>query len=372
MSTTSVENSPSPSPVAPNAPKFGTLVPNRIFVGGISANTTETELHTLFSNYGNVKATKIISDRAGVSKGYGFVTFETEEEAKRIQKEADNIVLKDRKLNIAPAIKKQPFTRVYDPTQSASNGTIFYHNGMPYTYQNGMAFFTTPENLCQLSPPQQTAYSVIYPHPVYVPQQQFQYQTASTGLPTQYVYSALPTAASGSNATEICQYGGPIPNCSSPVNAQMASPYTQTNPSTEYADSSTADAPSSEVNKGYSKKYSTNNCGNSRKHPSLRKNSTTLGTSGAGDGPPHYQKSQQSQLIAKTVNGITVMAYPTPLFINTSQRATDHSIGDRDTFALVPMTDIGMIQQLSTNPINSLIPAVSDIVADCNGSQSKF
>lgn len=178
MSTTSAEDSPSPSPVAPNAPKFGTLVPNRIFVGGISANTTETELHALFSNYGNVKATKIISDRAGVSKGYGFVTFETEEEAKRIQKEADNIVLKDRKLNIAPAIKKQPFTRVYDPVQGASNGTIFYHNGMPYTYQNGMAFFTTPENLCQLSPPQ-TAYSVIYPQPIYVPQQQFQYQTAT-------------------------------------------------------------------------------------------------------------------------------------------------------------------------------------------------
>ncbi|XP_023239852.1 protein boule-like [Centruroides sculpturatus] len=369
-STTSVENSPSPSPVAPNAPKFGTLVPNRIFVGGISANTTETELHALFSNYGNVKATKIISDRAGVSKGYGFVTFETEEEAKRIQKEGKN----------------KPFTRVYDPTQSASNGTIFYHNGMPYTYQNGMAFFTTPENLCQLSPPQQTAYSVIYPHPVYVPQQQFQYQTAtpthwtsgqwrwspsSTGLPTQYVYSALPTAASGSNATEICQYGGPIPNCSSPVNAQMASPYTQTNPSTEYADSSTADSPSSEVNKGYSKK-TTNNCGNSRKHPSLRKNSTTLGTSGAGDGPPsHYQKCpQQSQLIAKTVNGITVMAYPTPFFINTSQRAADHSAGDRDTFALVSMTDIGMIQQLSTNPVNPLPSTL--IPADGNGGQSKF
>ncbi|GBN64539.1 hypothetical protein AVEN_259784-1 [Araneus ventricosus] len=37
---------------------------------------------------------------------YGFVTFETEEEARRIQKEAD-IILKDKKLNIAPAIKKQ-------------------------------------------------------------------------------------------------------------------------------------------------------------------------------------------------------------------------------------------------------------------------
>lgn len=69
------------------APKYGTLVPNRIFVGGISASTSEAELAQVFSAYGNVKATKIISDRAGVSKGYGFVTFETEEEAKRLQQE---------------------------------------------------------------------------------------------------------------------------------------------------------------------------------------------------------------------------------------------------------------------------------------------
>lgn len=69
------------------APKYGTLVPNRIFVGGISASTTEAELAQAFSVWGNVKATKIISDRAGVSKGYGFVTFETEEEAKRLQQE---------------------------------------------------------------------------------------------------------------------------------------------------------------------------------------------------------------------------------------------------------------------------------------------
>ena len=56
-----------------------------MFVGGISSTTTESELHQLFSAFGNVKQTKIIQDRAGVSKGYGFVTFETEEEARRLQ-----------------------------------------------------------------------------------------------------------------------------------------------------------------------------------------------------------------------------------------------------------------------------------------------
>ena len=56
-------------------------------MGGISNTTTEADLHKLFSEYGNVRATKIISDRGGASKGYGFVTFETEEEAKKLQDE---------------------------------------------------------------------------------------------------------------------------------------------------------------------------------------------------------------------------------------------------------------------------------------------
>lgn len=55
-----------------------------------------------------MKAAKIILDRAGVSKGYGFITFENEEDARRLQLEyKENIVLRERKLNIAPAIKKQ-------------------------------------------------------------------------------------------------------------------------------------------------------------------------------------------------------------------------------------------------------------------------
>lgn len=70
-----------------NAPKYGTLVPNRVFVGGISSTTTEEELCQLFKKYGNVKDTKIIVDRAGVSKGYGFVTFESEDEAKLLQRD---------------------------------------------------------------------------------------------------------------------------------------------------------------------------------------------------------------------------------------------------------------------------------------------
>lgn len=47
----------------------------------------------MFSSYGNVKSTKIIVDRAGVSKGYGFVTFETEQEAQRLQADVSSSFL---------------------------------------------------------------------------------------------------------------------------------------------------------------------------------------------------------------------------------------------------------------------------------------
>jgi hypothetical protein len=111
--TSSTENyTYGPSSVE-SGPKFvGTLIPNRVFVGGISCQTTESELLTLFSQvhkhvsqsvqcisnfsfsqFGSVRGTKIIMDRAGVSKGYGFVTFETEEEAKRLFISMNNRVI---------------------------------------------------------------------------------------------------------------------------------------------------------------------------------------------------------------------------------------------------------------------------------------
>ncbi len=48
----------------------------------------------LFSKFGAIRGTKIIMDRAGVSKGYGFVTFETEDEAKRLLNAMNHRVIK--------------------------------------------------------------------------------------------------------------------------------------------------------------------------------------------------------------------------------------------------------------------------------------
>ncbi|BFY99080.1 hypothetical protein BsWGS_02110 [Bradybaena similaris] len=149
---------PSSASLSGHPPKFGTIIPSRIFVGGIAANTTDAELKQYFSAFGAVKDTKIITDRAGVSKGYGFVTFENQEDADMIiKKEADNLIFKDRKLNIGPAVRKQGLPRPYGSTFSDASippGSVLFSNGVPYTYQNGMAIFQTPDGNYPLAQPQ--------------------------------------------------------------------------------------------------------------------------------------------------------------------------------------------------------------------------
>ncbi|XP_054269529.1 protein boule-like isoform X3 [Macrosteles quadrilineatus] len=205
-----------------NAPKYGTLVPNRIFVGGISSSTTEGELSQLFSKYGTVKATKIIADRAGVSKGYGFVTFESEEEVKYLVENANNVVLRERRLNIAPAIKKQPFSRSFETSSPppATPNLYYSHNGVPYTFHNGMAFFpptahqpaltavpsTDPSIFPQFGQPQNgppASYGapLLVPAPMFLPPQNYPYQPMQLANGSQLVYPGSGSSNTSSAGT---------------------------------------------------------------------------------------------------------------------------------------------------------------------------
>ncbi|MBT3865405.1 RNA-binding protein [Candidatus Peregrinibacteria bacterium] len=55
---------------------------NKLFVGGIAWATTQESLTEAFGQAGTVEEAVIITDRAsGRSKGFGFVTMASEEEA---------------------------------------------------------------------------------------------------------------------------------------------------------------------------------------------------------------------------------------------------------------------------------------------------
>lgn len=56
----------------------------KLYVGGLSYDTTEETLKELFSQAGTVESATIIIDRiSGRSKGFGFVEMSTEDEAQK-------------------------------------------------------------------------------------------------------------------------------------------------------------------------------------------------------------------------------------------------------------------------------------------------
>ncbi|GFT20444.1 protein boule-like [Nephila pilipes] len=107
----------------------GSLIPNRIFVGGIATSVTEWDLRSRFMSYGTVKSVKIIRDHLGISKGYGFITFSTKDEAKRALEKTE-MIFKGRKLNIAPAIRKQVLYSHVLRSSSMEMGTGFVLRGV--------------------------------------------------------------------------------------------------------------------------------------------------------------------------------------------------------------------------------------------------
>jgi cold-inducible RNA-binding protein len=55
---------------------------NKLFVGNLSFNTSENDLKTAFAAHGNVVETHLTTDRlTGRSRGFGFITMSTAQEA---------------------------------------------------------------------------------------------------------------------------------------------------------------------------------------------------------------------------------------------------------------------------------------------------
>ncbi|XP_050633812.1 deleted in azoospermia protein 4-like isoform X20 [Macaca thibetana thibetana] len=83
----------------------GRIMPNTVFVGGIDDRMDATEIKSCFGRYGSVKEVKIITDRTGVSKGYGFVSFFNDVDVQKIVE--SQIHIQGKKLKLGPAIRKQ-------------------------------------------------------------------------------------------------------------------------------------------------------------------------------------------------------------------------------------------------------------------------
>jgi RNA recognition motif-containing protein len=65
-------------------PRSASAIPCRLFVGGVSWNTTEEDLRQAFSKFGPVADAAIVKDRdTGQSRGFAFVTMADRKDAGR-------------------------------------------------------------------------------------------------------------------------------------------------------------------------------------------------------------------------------------------------------------------------------------------------
>ena len=68
-----------------------------IYVGNLDFKVDENDLEGIFEEYGTVSSIKIITDKlSGRSKGFGFVTMEDQDEAKKAIKELNGAELENR------------------------------------------------------------------------------------------------------------------------------------------------------------------------------------------------------------------------------------------------------------------------------------
>jgi RNA recognition motif-containing protein len=83
----------------------------KLYVGNLSYDTTEDSVRTLFAKAGTVVSVDIIKDRdTGRTKGFAFVTMNSDEEAQNAIKILNEKMLDNRaiKVNLARPREEQP------------------------------------------------------------------------------------------------------------------------------------------------------------------------------------------------------------------------------------------------------------------------
>lgn len=74
---------------------------NKLFVGGLSFDTTDATLRTLFEQAGTVESAQVVTDRStGQSRGFGFVEMSSQAEARTAKDTLNGHLLDGRTINV--------------------------------------------------------------------------------------------------------------------------------------------------------------------------------------------------------------------------------------------------------------------------------
>ncbi len=90
------------------APRGAAKIPARLFVGGLSRDTSVTALQEAFEAYGPVADAVVVKDRdTGESRGFGFVTMADRKDAARAMEKLNETVLDGRTIYVNVATDRQ-------------------------------------------------------------------------------------------------------------------------------------------------------------------------------------------------------------------------------------------------------------------------
>ncbi|CAL9242343.1 unnamed protein product [Arabidopsis halleri] len=77
-----------------------------IFIKNLDKSIDHKALHDTFAYYGFIVRSKVATDAAGQSKGFGFVQYDTEESAHKAIKHMNGMLLKDTKVFVGPFLQR--------------------------------------------------------------------------------------------------------------------------------------------------------------------------------------------------------------------------------------------------------------------------
>ena len=79
-----------------------------LYVSSLDFKVTEEDLRKLFSQYGQVKSAKVITDyNTGQSRGFAFVEMSNEAEGQKAIDKLNNTELNNRNISVQPARPKE-------------------------------------------------------------------------------------------------------------------------------------------------------------------------------------------------------------------------------------------------------------------------
>jgi cold-inducible RNA-binding protein len=105
----------------------------KLFVGGLSWNTTDEGLRAAFGRFGAVTEAKVVTDReTGRSRGFGFVAFQNQADAESAMQAMDGATLDTRQIRVSVAEDK--------PRGPRPDGPRPVDGGAPRAYGPGRSF----------------------------------------------------------------------------------------------------------------------------------------------------------------------------------------------------------------------------------------